>query len=88
MIGDVSVSRMIVGSNSLFGFSHSSAARDKQIKETMTSQRMADVIEVFLNAGIDTIMGLVQFLGFREAIEEAEQRAGHKDHRLVLGGWA
>ena len=78
MIGNVSVSRMIIGTNSFLGFSHTSAARDEQIKETMTSQRMADIIEVFLNAGIDTIMGLIQFPVFQEAIKEAEQRAGLK----------
>jgi len=78
MIGNVSVSRMIIGTNSFLGFSHTSAARDRQIKEAMTPQRMADVIEVFLNAGVDTIMGPMQFPGLREAIEEAEQRAGLK----------
>ena len=78
MIGNVSVSRMIIGTNSFLGFSHTSAARDRQIKEAMTSQRMADVIEVFLNAGIDTIMGPIQFPGLREAIDEAEQRTGLK----------
>jgi len=78
MIGNVSVSRMIIGTNSFLGFSHTSAARDEQIKETMTSQRMADIIEVFLNAGIDTIMGLIQIPVFQEAIKEAEQRAGLK----------
>jgi hypothetical protein len=78
MIGNVSVSRMIIGTNSFLGFSHTSAARDKQMKEAMTPHRMADVIEVFLNAGIDTIMGLVQFPGLLEAISEAEQRTGLK----------
>jgi hypothetical protein len=78
MIGDISVSRMVVGTNSFLGFSHTSAARDKQIKKAMTSERMADVIEVFLSAGIDTIMGPMQFPGLREAIEEAEQRTGLK----------
>ena len=78
MIGNLSVSRMIIGSNQFFGFSHTSAARDKHIKETMTPHRMADVIEVFLNAGIDTIMGVLQLPGFPEAIDEAEQRTGTK----------
>jgi hypothetical protein len=62
MIGDLSVSRMIIGTNWFLGFSHTSAARDKYIKETMTPQRMADIIEVFLEEGI----------------EEAEQRTGRK----------
>lgn len=77
-IGSVSVSRLIIGTNFFLGFSHTSAARDKQIKETMTSERMADVIEVFLNAGIDTIMGLIQVRALQDAIKEAEQRTGRR----------
>ena len=78
MVGNVSLSRMIIGVNWFLGFSHTSAAKDKQNKEFMTPQRIADIIEVFLNAGIDTIMGPMQIPGLRETISEAEQRAGRK----------
>jgi hypothetical protein len=78
MISDLSVSRMIIGTNWFLGFSHTSAARDKYIKETMTAGRMADIIEVFLAEGIDTIMGPLQIPLLQEGIKEAEARTGRK----------
>jgi len=78
MIGDLSVSRMVIGTNWFLGFSHTSAARDKYIKETMTAQKMADIIEVFLAEGIDTIMGPLQIPLLQEGIREAEARTGRK----------
>ncbi len=75
-VGDVSLSRMIIGTNHFLGFSHTSAARDKHIKETMTAEKMADIIEVFLNEGIDAIIGLIQRSDLQEAIRDAEQRTG------------
>lgn len=77
-IEKLSVSRMIIGSNWFFGWSHTSAAKDRYIKTTMTVSRVADVLEVFLNAGIDTYMGQIQHPGQKEAITEAEQRTGKK----------
>jgi hypothetical protein len=77
-IGNVSVSRMIIGTNQFLGFSHTSAARDKQLREGMTPGRIADVVEVFLNQDIDTIMGLLQIPLLQQGINEAEQRTGRK----------
>jgi hypothetical protein len=78
MIGDVSVSRMIIGTNWFLGFTHTSAAKDRLIKETMTPQRIADIIDVFLGEGIDTIMGPLQIPILQEGIKEAEARTGRK----------
>jgi hypothetical protein len=77
-VGDLSVSRLIIGTNWFLGFSHTSAAKDRQIKATMTADRIADVIEVFLNEGVDTILGLNQVPALHDGIREAEQRAGHE----------
>jgi hypothetical protein len=77
-IGNISVSRMIIGTNWILGFSHTSAAKDKQIRETMTPQRVADILEVFLAEGIDTIIGLIQHPVLRDGIRETEQRTGKK----------
>jgi len=77
-VGGVSVSRMIIGTNWFLGFSHTTAAKDALIKSTMTPKKVADVIEVFLNAGVDTIMGLHQWPVMREAVQEAQQRTGRK----------
>ena len=56
----LSLSRMIIGTNWFFGWSHTSRAKDVQIKSTMTTDKIASVIEVFLDAGVDTMMGQVQ----------------------------
>jgi hypothetical protein len=78
MIGNVSMSRMIIGTNWFLGFTHTSAAKDKHVKEMMTPQRIADIIEVFLDEGIDTIMGPLQIPILQEGIKEAEARTGRK----------
>src|SRR3990172_8140958 len=77
-VGGVSLSRMIVGTNLFLGFSHTSAAKDKDVRETMTSDRVADILEVFLKEGIDTVMGLMQQPVLYDGVREAEQRAGKK----------
>jgi acyl carrier protein len=78
MIGSVSVSRMIIGTNQFLGFSHTSAARDKRLREVMTASSIADIIEVFLNEGIDTIMGLLNMPLVQQAVKEAQERTGRK----------
>lgn len=77
-IENLSVSRMIVGSNWFFGWSHTSNAKDQYIKATMDTGKVADVLEVFLKAEIDTYMGQIQHPGQKQAIEEAQQRTGRK----------
>src|SRR3989304_184739 len=76
--GDPSGSRMILGTTPVLGSSPISAARDKYIKETMTGGGMADILEVFLAEGIDTIMGPLQNPLPQEGIKEAEARTGRK----------
>ena len=78
MIGNVSVSRMIIGTNQFLGFSHTSAARDKHLREVMSPNRIADIIEVFLNEGIDTIMGLLQMPLVQQGVKEAQECTGRK----------
>ena len=55
-IGGVSVSRMVAGSNWFLGFSHQSAAKSNWIQQYQTADHMADVLEVFLRAGVDIAM--------------------------------
>ncbi|MFP4053872.1 MAG: hypothetical protein ACLFV7_08420 [Phycisphaerae bacterium] len=76
-IGGVSVSRLIIGSNWFLGFSHTSKAKDEFIKARMTSERIADVIEVFLRAGVDTMFGVrPEAPQMQEAAKIAEDRVG------------
>ena len=72
----VSLSRMIIGTNWFLGWSHTSAAKDAQIRQTQTPEKIADIIEVFLEAGIDTLMGFAQRDTQHLAVQEAQQRTG------------
>jgi len=77
-IENVSVSRMLIGTNWFFGWSHTSAAKDRYIKATMTRDKIADILEVFLAAGVDTMMGMIEYPGMKDAVTEAEQRTGKR----------
>ena len=81
-VGGVSVSRLIVGTNWFLGYSHTSAAKDRFLKEYQTAQRMADVMEVFFRRGVDTVMGPASEKLF-EAIKIAEDRTGHGAIRVI-----
>lgn len=77
-VGGVSLSRMIIGTNWFLGFSHQTEAKDTWIESYMDRTRIADILEVFLNAGVDTIMGLAQRPLLQEAIAEARDRTGKR----------
>jgi hypothetical protein len=77
IVGGVSVSRLIIGTNWMLGWSHTSAAWDHWIKEYQSRDRIADVLEVFLRAGVDTLMGPPNDLMI-EAVHAAEDRVGRK----------
>jgi hypothetical protein len=78
-VGGVSVSRMIVGSNWFLGWSHTTAAKDTYIRtEIRTRERITAILETFLRAGVDTVMGFIAHDDFHAAIQEAEQRVGRK----------
>ncbi|NLA57408.1 MAG: hypothetical protein GX855_00655 [Firmicutes bacterium] len=78
-VGGLSVSRMIIGTNWFLGWSHQSPAKDKLIKSRMDRRAIADVLEVFFRAGVDTIMGpLAQNPAIFDAIKDAEDRTGVK----------
>jgi hypothetical protein len=77
-IEDVSVSRMIIGTNWFLGYSHTSEAKDRHINETMNRHRIADVLEVFLKAGVDTMLGMRKEQKIIDAVKDAEDRTGRK----------
>ena len=78
-VGHLSVSRMIIGTNWFMGWSHTTAAKDHYIKDKVCNRKaMADIIEVFFKAGVDTIMGQIHMEPMREAISEAQDRTGVK----------
>lgn len=77
-VGGVSLSRMIIGTNWFLGFSHTTASKDTFIKEYMDRKKIADILEVFLKAGVDTIMGFVQNQLLYDAIQDVQDRTGRK----------
>ena len=76
-VGGVSLSRLIIGTNWFLGYSHTSAAKDKFIKSYQTRKNIADILTVFFECGVNTIMGMpVPIL--RDAIQEAQDRTGRE----------
>src|SRR5665647_566003 len=77
-VGGISLSRLIIGTNWILGYSHTSTAADHFIKQKNNSvEVVSKILEAFLNAGVDTIMGL--FTGNRlltDSIKAAEDKTG------------
>jgi hypothetical protein len=81
-VGGVSLPRMIIGTNWFLGYSHTSLARDNFIKEYQSRDRIAEILTVFLEHGIDAVMGpLSQHL--EDAIRKAEDRTGRRMIRIL-----
>ena len=83
VVGGVSVSRMIIGTNWFLGYSHTSRAKDRFITAYQTRERIAGILEVFLQNGIDTVMGSPSGpdCALIKAIKDAQNRIGR---RMIL----
>lgn len=78
-IGTQSVSRMIIGTNWFLGYGHCTMAKDQLIRDVVSdSGKVADIIEVFLRAGVDTIMHPGRSELISDAVAEAQQRVGRE----------
>ena len=77
-VGGLSLSRMIIGTNWFLGFSHTSVAKDKLITQHVDRKTLAGILEVFLAAGVDTMMGLITRPLLQDAIKDAQDRTGKK----------
>jgi len=82
MVGGVSLPRLIAGSNWFLGYSHTSLAKDKFIKDLQTRERIARILAVFLENGIDAVMGPPSPL-LEEAILDAEDQTGQAMIRIL-----
>jgi hypothetical protein len=82
MVGGVSLPRLIVGSNWFLGYSHTSLAKDKFIKDLQTRERIASILTAFLERGIDAVMAPPSQL-LEEAILDAEDRTGKEMIRIL-----
>ena len=76
----ISLSRMIIGTNWMLGWSHTSPAADHQIKRRYhDGASCVPLLESFLNHGVDTIMGpLQQERVMQEAVQETMQATGRE----------
>jgi len=79
-VAGVSLSRMIIGTNWILGWSHRSPAADMQIKHRFPGgNEVFPLLASFLNSGVDTIMGpLQQERVMQEGVREAQERTGKK----------
>jgi hypothetical protein len=81
VVGGLSLPRLLVGTNWFLGYSHTSLATDKFIQDLQTRQRIAAVLEVFLEYGIDAVMGSPsQHLD--DSIKDVEQNSGQQIIRI------
>ncbi len=81
IVGGVSLPRLIVGTNWLLGWSHTSLAKDTFIKEYQSGERITALLSVFMEYGIDAVMGPLSPL-LDDSIRETEQRTGRKIIRI------
>lgn len=82
MVGGISMPRLIVGSNWFLGWSHTSLAKDRFIKELQTRERIANILAVFLERGVDAVMAPPSTL-LEEAILDAEDKTGRRMIRIL-----
>ncbi|WP_105615256.1 hypothetical protein [Vallitalea okinawensis] len=79
-VGGVSLPRMIIGTNWIVGYSHTSVAADNHIKEQNgTVEKIVEILKVFLRYDINAIMGGIgKNPLMQQAIKEAENQTGKK----------
>jgi hypothetical protein len=70
-LGDVSVSRMIIGGNPFSGFSHQTEAKDQEMRRYFSTQRIKDTLRQAESLGVNTHLG----------------RADHHIMRVLLEYW-
>ena len=79
-VAGVSLSRMIIGTNWMLGWSHTSPAADHQIKRRFqTGKDGVPMLRAFLDHGVDTIMGMLQQEKvMQDTVRAAEDATGKK----------
>ena len=86
-IGGLSVSRMIIGTNNVMGGSHRTFARDVHIRGIFQDNKnaVADLIEAYLQHGVDTIIGCLSKSQFAlDGIRLAQERTGKRVYYIEL----
>ena len=85
-VGGVSLPRLLIGTNWLLGWSHTSLAKDDFIRDYQTRPRIVSILKIFLEYGVDAIMApLSSYLD--DSICEVEQQTGRKVIRIYTPGF-
>ncbi|MCL2814315.1 MAG: hypothetical protein FWD23_06925 [Oscillospiraceae bacterium] len=86
VIGGLSISRMIMGTNNIMGGSHRTFARDTHIKQiNNNSQAVADIIQAYLAHGVDTVVGgLAHNPFFLDGVKMAGSQTQNRIHMIEL----
>ena len=71
MIGGISLPRLLIGTNWFLGYSHTSKAKSQFIRDFQDAGRIAEVIEAFVEADVDAVLGPCHPL-LEEGIKRAE----------------
>ena len=78
-VAGVSLSRMIIGTNWMLGYSHRSPAQDHQIRRKFSEGEKAyPMLKTFLDRGVDTIMAPMNGNVMLDAIHYAQDKTGKK----------
>ncbi len=79
-VAGISLSRMIIGTNWMLGWSHTSPAADHQIKRRFPDGHSAvPMLKAFLDNGVDTMMGMLQQEKvMQDAVLAAQDATGKK----------
>ncbi len=78
-IGPFELSRLLIGTNTFFGYSHFSHAKDTWLKSYFTSERIREVIEACAKRGLNGIVsgaGTRFNTGLKRILEEVERSTG------------
>jgi hypothetical protein len=82
LVGGISLPRLIIGSNWFLGYSHTSLAKDKFIKDFQTRDRITRILSIFLENGVDAVMAPPSPM-LEQAIMSAEDHTGRAMIRII-----
>jgi hypothetical protein len=83
-IENLSVSRLMIGTNWLLGYSHTSKALDRFITETVDAARITDILVTGMQHGVDTFYGVRPDPMIQRAVEDAQQKTGRKVIQIAI----
>lgn len=80
MVGGISLPRLLIGTNWIFGYSHTSSSADKQILQRNGNlDAMAAILKAYLEHGVDAVMGPLSDVPYAfDAIKKAEDDTGKR----------